>query len=865
MKNPFKQLGPPIITATPNLGHQYPAHMFNAMVYPIRPFGIRGIIWYQGERNAKDAAQAEHYREQLARLIGYYRASWHTLSGGGTAKDLPFQFTQLPSWHPPQSQPVEGVEATWVVNREAMRLVSGDVPDAGMVVSIDTGDAYALHPKNKKPIGIRHALLALASTYGKDIVGSGPRFRSMEVDGEQLRLRFESAGSGLMTPRSGPPDAFAIAGEDRRWHWAQAEIEDDSVALSAPEVRRPVAARYAWAMNPSQRNLLYNREGLPASPFRTDDWPLFDPAAEPIEVAKPEAPLGYQAVDWMRPEMTQASGRSADLSAAPADGAATGERRPNLILFLIDDQDYESIATYGGKTWTPNLDRMAAEGMKFTRAHVSSTVCTPSRYSWLTGRYAGVSTSKLYDDACGGAGQQGFPSFNVALERDRMNVGHLLRQAGYETGFVGKFHVGSKLDWPEFFQGPAGLKEIPRDAPPGTDTSGLFAHNERVMQRYLEALGFSWAKNIYPENLNSPYAHHNAEWTTAAALEFIEANKDRPFYLHVCSTLLHGPDRSWRKSLDHPRVTGAGEREAPLEIQGMTPRSELLRALAQQGFDPDAGGVAGEAWIDDALGAVLKKVSDLGIESDTLVVFAPDHGSNAKSSLFARDGTRIPMIAWWPGRIPGGLVCNELVQNIDWVPTAYDLAGTKPPAECRVDGRSLVPLFATGTTSDWRDHLYFEMGNARGIATKDWSYNAVRYPVETVSAIRRATPDRLPKLMSYIGRLGIGTRGADRPGFWDADQLYNLNSDPDERVNLATDPSYANRLKEMQLLLAADIRSVGRPFGEFVPGGNAAPPGQIDAQIKQVKQLSVQGKNVTEPDDSRESRKAARKKRKTSP
>jgi arylsulfatase A-like enzyme len=279
----------------------------------------------------------------------------------------------------------------------------------------------------------------------------------------------------------------------------------------------------------------------------------------------------------------------------------------------------------------------------------------------------------------------------------------------------------------------------------------------------------------------------------------------------------------------------------------MTPRGELLKSIERQDFNPDKGGIAGEAWIDDALGAVLNKLRQLGIEKNTLVLFAPDHGSNSKASLFSRDGTRIPMIAWWPGRISGGLVCDELVQNIDWVPTAYALAGVTPPASCRVDGRSLVPLLDTGKASGWRDHLYFEMGYARAIETTDRKYIAVRYPREVIAAIQDATPDRLPRLMAYIGRIGIGVRGADRPGFWDADQLYDLQADPKEYSNLASDPRHADELNRLRDLLAADIKSVGRPFGEFLPGGNAVPPGQVDLQIEQVKALVIQGKNVVVP------------------
>ncbi len=328
MLNAFKPLAPPIITKPANLGHQYPAHIYNAMIHPIRPYGIRGMIWYQGERNSKNTPQALHYREQLGRLIRHYRESWHRESEGHVAKDFPFQFTQLPSWNPPQSEPVEGVEAPWVVNREAMRLRERDVPNTAMAVAIDTGDAVELHPKNKRPIGIRHALLALANTYGRDIVGAGPRLESHTVTGSEIILRFSSIGGGLMPGREGELDSFAIAGKDRDWHWGRARIKGDTIVLCSPRVPEPVAVRYAWAMNPSQRNLLYNREGLPASPFRTDEWSLFDPEAELVEVLKPPKPAGYVAVDWKRPVMIAAPEPPFETVAKAAPAKSTSSPSP---------------------------------------------------------------------------------------------------------------------------------------------------------------------------------------------------------------------------------------------------------------------------------------------------------------------------------------------------------------------------------------------------------------------------------------------------------------------------------------------------------------------------------------------------------
>ena len=426
-----------------------------------------------------------------------------------------------------------------------------------------------------------------------------------------------------------------------------------------------------------------------------------------------------------------------------------------------------------------------------------------------------------------------------------MNVGNVLREAGYTTGFVGKFHLTSKSDFPEFYKGKNKWINISKDARPGPEASAQFKHNERWMRRYLKELGFSWAKNVYPENAHKPYSDHNPEWTTVAVLEFIEENKNGPFYLHLCSTLLHGPDKSWRKSMDHPLVTGEGEVESLPKV--MTPRAELLKTIREKGFDPGSH-VAGEAWIDDSLGAVFRKLKELGIDDNTLVIFAPDHGRDGKASVFSHGAAQVPMIMRWPKGIPAGKVCDEFVQNIDLVPTFFELGQAEKPKSYRIDGKSLTPLFKNGTADDWRTHLYLEMGAARATVTKDWSYIAVRYTKEQIAAIKRAEPKNHPKAMSYIGRLGIGVRGADRPGFFDQDQFYHLKNDPKKMKNLADNELHASRLKTIRNLMQKDLESIGRPFGEFIPGGNATAPGQIDRQIDIVKKLKIKGKTVMVPE-----------------
>jgi len=521
------------------------------------------------------------------------------------------------------------------------------------------------------------------------------------------------------------------------------------------------------------------------------------------------------------------------------------DKRPNIIVFITDDQDKHSIGAYGGNSYTPNLDRMAREGMVFHQAYVSSTVCTPSRYSFLTGRYAGRSYSKRYEEECP-PGQQGFPSFNVELEEDNMNVGAVLQRSGYATGYIGKFHVGPDFKRSEEYEN-SGLKYVPKDAQVNSETTAAFRHNERWYRRYLKKKGFSWAKHIYWGNMQSPFNHHNPEWTIEAALEFIEEHKNQPFYLHYCTTLTHGPDKSWSNSLEHPRISGEGMLDEIPNV--MTDRKTLLKRLKDKGLDPEQGHT-GYAQVDDSIGAILRKLDELGIAKNTLIVFTSDHGSNMKGSLYNIDGACVPWIMRWSRGIKAGTECNELVQNIDLVPTFFDLAGVRLPDKYVMDGRSLKPLFASGESDKWRDHLYFEMGFSRAVCTKDWKYIAVRYPEERNAQIKQARPELLPKLMAYIGRMGIGTRGAQNPGFFDYNQLYNVKKDSKEQRNLAGNPDYKEQLKKMCDMLKKDLESFDRPFGEFVAGGNSAPAGLIDEQIKLVKRIKITGKKIVLPEDS---------------
>jgi len=239
-------------------GHPHsPSGLYNAMIAPLIPYGIAGAIWYQGESNAGRAYQ---YRTLFPAMIKNWRDDWDL-------GQFPFLFVQLANFMKTKPEPAD---SAWAELREA-QLMTLSLPNTGMAVIIDIGEADDIHPKNKQDVGKRLALWALAKTYGKKLVYSGPIYKSMKVDDGKVILSFDHIGSGLVAKGGEELKGFAIAGADKKFVWADAKIEGDTVVVSSDKVAEPVAVRYAWADNPVCN--LYNAEELPASPFRTDDWP----------------------------------------------------------------------------------------------------------------------------------------------------------------------------------------------------------------------------------------------------------------------------------------------------------------------------------------------------------------------------------------------------------------------------------------------------------------------------------------------------------------------------------------------------------------------------------------------------------------
>ncbi len=508
--------------------------------------------------------------------------------------------------------------------------------------------------------------------------------------------------------------------------------------------------------------------------------------------------------------------------------SAKPQRKPNVLFIITDDQELDSFGFINKKALTPNMDRLAAEGVYFSRGYASSSVCTPSRYSCLTGRYASRSRVKKFIRGVTEEGQT-WVHWNADLAQSETNIAKVLRDHGYATGIVGKLHG---------FELPGHHKSINRHADPNNpDIKRLLREDQRRFAQELRQHGFDYAAHLHRGNLGSgrsiplPLCQHAPEWTLQAALEFMEANRNRPFYLYYATTLLHGPDPLTSLKAD-PRISEEGFLGNVPRVQPA--RQSVLSRTRQAGI-PD--GLAPATWHDDNIAALLDRLDRLGIADDTLVILFNDHGVEGGKGTLYEGGIRTPIVMRYPARVRPR-TCGALVQNIDFVPTILSACGIPVPEDMHVDGMDLMPLL-TGVVGRTRESLFCEVGYTRAVVTEMHKYIAFRVPpsrrisrednLEAMRAAARQAPGKKSGLtvnpegrITHIHRSpgGDGTELGNglkhyRRNYFDADQLYDLQEDPGERENLAAGPANREQLKRLQEQLVLHLGQVPGTFGEF--------------------------------------------------
>ncbi len=579
-----------------------PGFMWEAGIKPLIPYAIRGVIWYQGESNAETAERVTQHSRLFPLLIQQWRAGWEQ-------GDFPFLCVQLPAIN----------RTEWPFFRETQRRALEQAENVGIAITIDTGEVRNVHPNLKKPIGDRLAKWALGTTYRskEHATYSGPLFDGFARKGSSLFVRFKHAGEGLKSSNGKPLRHFEVCGADDVFHPAKAAIHSkDTVEITSASVGDPQHVRYAWVPFPSPNVNLFNSEDLPASPFTTE-------TEEELYVRQ---------------------------------FAATDRDRPN-VLFIVSEDNVPHLGCYGEhRVYTPNLDALAKDGIRYTRAYVPYSVCSPSRAAFLTGLYTRQT------------GHIGLATHRFSMFRDFKTMPAYFQQAGYYTGFFGKTHVNP----------------------------------ERLVEEFVDHRAIrnsNFGKKISIEN----YAEE------AHAVIKKAAKLKKPFLLIInyadahrkfVAKSKHGfPTRQVADPIEPFRWIGSDSPHLREEIR------DYFKCMNR---------------LDEGIGMVLDRLEMVGAEENTLIVYISDHGDDfprGKGSIY-ENGTRIPMIVNFPKQFSSGKVESGLVSTIDILPTVLRAASLPIPPE--LPGMSLQDLDAgrraprkyihTFTTGSSPNLLYTQFG-----------------------------------------------------------------------------------------------------------------------------------------------------------
>lgn len=488
------------------------------------------------------------------------------------------------------------------------------------------------------------------------------------------------------------------------------------------------------------------------------------------------------------------------LAGLPALAQKPAGRRPNVVFIITDDQNFDTMSPFAQGVLTPNIQRLAREGVVFDRNYATSAICTPSRYTTLTGRYAGRCDGQGFLAAYP-PGTQSQVMFNTNLTPGSPTLPQVLHDGGYVTGCVGKWHVGG-----------SGYRKLPPDAnmrDPAVDK--ILKENQERLCAFVRSCGFDYAASMYQGNLAdyklNELVAHNMEWVVEGALKFIDQNKDRPFFLYMAPTLLHSPAPVRSLRLD-PCMTPAGYLPEPPRC--MPSRESIFERVKAAGL-PES--TAGATWLDDGIGTVMQRLSDYGLLDDTAIfVFSDNAVAGGKGTCY-EGGAHTPALLRFPGHVPAGTRSSALVGNIDFAPTILSLCGVRCPDNMHLDGANMLPVL-NGEDPNWRTEMFLEVGHTRAVCTEKWKYIALRYPPKLQEQIDNGTLGRPAWHMDVsfdLEQMALNKHAA----YFDADQLYDLEEDPKETVNLAKDPAHAAVLADMKARLTEWLKTFNRPFGEF--------------------------------------------------
>jgi arylsulfatase A-like enzyme len=505
--------------------------------------------------------------------------------------------------------------------------------------------------------------------------------------------------------------------------------------------------------------------------------------------------------------------------------------KPNILFILVDDQHRDELnflpegKNEDGslKNLSPNIDKLANEGVILSGLHCPSPVCVPSRFTYLTGMYASRATNRWMQDLHR-IHKHTFVAQEPEVTTETPTLARDLKELGYVTGFYGKNHSVEQRKW----------QKLPADADVKTEESKKFLKEQhQLVVDAIKSVGFDYADRIYHTNPRAhgqlPISQHNLEWITEGVCDFIDENADKPFYLYYALTAPHGPKNGWKED---PKATPEGILEQAPDIG--TDRSTILERLQANNIHKRKADIL---WMDDNIGVVIEKLEEKDILEKTIIVYVNDHGVESGKTTVYQGGLKTEGFIWAKS-LTGGRKTLGLSSTVDLIPTLMDLAGGNLE-DYEYDGVSLVPLL-TGEKEQVRETVYAEMGQSRAVIKGRYKYIALRYSDYTQNMSlneRQAWHHAMVKYMNAINRPPFNNdiengkfghsgqipggwdnewKAMDKyPAYFDADQLYDLEADPNEQNNLADLPEYQNVLNDLKAELQVYLNKLPGGFGEF--------------------------------------------------
>jgi len=487
--------------------------------------------------------------------------------------------------------------------------------------------------------------------------------------------------------------------------------------------------------------------------------------------------------------------------------------RPNIIIFFSDELAPEYLGAYGGEIPTPHLDKFASGAIRFDQAYVSASMCTPSRFALLTGKYPGRCIHPDFK----GSYPKDIPyviAWNTFLEGNLPTIPGILSENGYFTGMAGKWHLG-KL--------PEG-KTIPVFSPlasledPEVEQQ-LKDYQETVKSEVKRSAGFDYASSVLWGNFDGfifeSLRYHNFPWITLGAVRFLEDAKkqEKPFFLYVATTAVHGPGHADTFDRDL-RYTLEGKIE---EVSQYALPADSMKARLQTLPGPLRHRFAGMACLDHHFSHVMKKLKDLGLDKNTIVMFMADHNVEPGKATCYEKGIHVPFLMKWPGHFENLKDSKIFVSSVDLLPTILEIAGIPLPGATVFDGISILSGLENPDIPT-RSHVYAESGLGRSVNDGRWKYIAFRYPEDRIEEMKSGKIDYAPNQLNLERQAHSSIAMEHFPHYFDADQLYDLLNDPFEQHNLAYEPAHAEKLHEMQILLQNQLST----FENYYPLGDTA-------------------------------------------